>query len=233
MTLPTIHAYTWALSARELVSVKFEFDNGAMTAPSRSASYHHGNLRAVLLAAAAAEVQAVGPAKLSLRELARRAGVSHAAPAHHFTDKTGLFTALAAEGFELLYRRTTPELDGPAALARAGMRYVEFALDHPGHFTVMFDSSLLDDTDEELNRHRSTAFEVLFNAVRAATGVTDEVEMINQALAAWAIVHGVATLWLTGNTPHPRDSRLVESIFVDLSPAFLPVVTASISQLRG
>jgi AcrR family transcriptional regulator len=205
----------------------------ATLAPDRAATYHHGNLRAALLAAAAEEVQAVGTAKLSLRELARRVGVSHAAPAHHFADKTGLFTALAAEGFELLHRRTTPELDRPGALAGAGIRYVEFALEFPGHFAVMFDAALLDDSDEELNRQRSTAFDVLFQAVRVATGVVDEAAMINQALAAWAIVHGVATLWLTGNAPYPRDPRLVESVFVELSPAFLPVVTASIAQLSS
>lgn len=210
-----------------LVIVKFAADTGAMTA-----SYHHGNLRAAMLAAAADEVQAVGPARLSLRELARRVGVSHAAPAHHFTDKTGLFTALAAEGFELLHQRTTPELASPGALARTGIRYVEFALEHPGHFAVMFDASLLDDTDAELNRQRGTAFENLFQSVRDATGVVDEEEMLNQALAAWAVVHGIATLWLSGNVPYGRDPKLVAPLFVQLSPALLLVVTASIDQLR-
>ena len=65
-------------------------------------SYHHGDLRRTLLVAAAAAIDESGPAALSLRDLARRAGVSHAAPAHHFTDKAGLLTALAAEGFDLL-----------------------------------------------------------------------------------------------------------------------------------
>ena len=64
--------------------------------------YHHGNLRAVLLEAALAEIAERGPQALSLRELARRAGVSHAAPAHHFGDKPGLLTAIAAEGFRRL-----------------------------------------------------------------------------------------------------------------------------------
>ena len=118
--------------------------------PSRP--YHHGNLRATLLAAAVQEIQAVGTARLSLRELARRAGVSHAAPGYHFTDKRGLFTTLAAEGFRLLHQRTTPELNRPGALLHTGERYVEFALDHPAHFTVMFDNSLLDQGNEEFTR---------------------------------------------------------------------------------
>src|SRR5437763_1217467 len=108
------------------------------------------------------EIRAVGPAQLSLRELARRAGVSHAAPAHHFGDKRGLFTALAAEGFRLLHQRTTQVLRGEAALTEAGMRYVEFALGHPSHFAVMFDNSLLDADDVELVRARGTAFDVLY-----------------------------------------------------------------------
>jgi AcrR family transcriptional regulator len=197
-----------------------------------TAGYHHGNLRADLLAAAAEEIRVAGPAALSLRELARRAGVSHAAPAHHFGDKRGLFTALAAEGFRLLYQRTTPELEHPAtALARTGQRYVEFALDHPGHFEVMFNSALLDQADEELNRERAIGFAVLYEAVRLATNVKDEAEMVTQALAAWAVVHGVATLWLTGNVPYPPDSKLVERLFADLGPALLPVAQASIDQL--
>jgi AcrR family transcriptional regulator len=201
---------------------------GRMTAASRS--YHHGNLRAALLAAAAADVHAAGPSQLSLRELARRAGVSHAAPAHHFTDKRGLFTALAAEGFRLLHQRTTPELARPGALLHTGRRYVEFALDHPGHFAVMFDASLLDATDEDLMRERNIAFDVLYQAVRAGTGAGDD-EVVAQGYAAWVIVHGLATLWLTGNLPYPPDSREVEAVFRDIGPVLLPVAAAAFTQL--
>lgn len=83
--------------------------------------YHHGDLRAALLAAAAEQIEAVGTARLSLRELARRrAGVSHAAPAHHFVDKRGLFTVLAAEGFRMLHQRTIAALGRPDALVATG-----------------------------------------------------------------------------------------------------------------
>ncbi len=193
--------------------------------------YHHGDLRAGLLAAAAAEVEAVGTARLSLRELARRAGVSHAAPAHHFVDKRGLFTALAADGFRMLHQRTITALGRPDALVATGEHYVAFALDHPAHFEVMWDTTLLDPDDAELTRERAVAFDVLYQALRTGTGVHDDAELLAQTAAAWAVVHGIATLWLNGNLPYPRDSRLVAQAFRDLAPALLPVAQTSLEQL--
>ncbi len=213
-----------------LVTVKFVSETAIMSTGSRL-PYHHGNLRTALLAAAAEEIQAVGTARLSLRELARRAGVSHAAPAHHFTDKKGLFTALAADGFGLLRQRTTPTLSQPGALLHAGERYVEFALDHPAHFTVMFDNTLLDQGNEDLTRERTAAFDVLYQALHTDTKVDDDAQLVAQATAAWAIVHGIATLWLTGNLPYQRDSSLVAHAFRELGPALLPVANASIAHL--
>jgi hypothetical protein len=111
------------------------------------------------------------------------------------------------------------------------MRYVEFALSHPSHFAVMFDNSLLDADDVELMRERGTAFDVLYEAVRAATGVTDEAGLAAQTLTAWAVVHGLATLWLTGNLPYDPDPREVQRVFRDLAPALVPVATAANVQL--
>jgi AcrR family transcriptional regulator len=193
-------------------------------------SYHHGNLRAALLAAAAAELQVVGPAQLSLRELARRAGVSHAAPAHHFGDKRGLFTALAADGFRLLHQRTAQTLADDGALLEAGGRYIEFALDHPSHFAVMFDPSLLDTDDPDYQHERAVAFEVLYEAIRRSTHVKDGQQLAEQTLAAWLAVHGVATLWLSGNLPYERDSRLVGDVLADLAPALLRIAQVGARQ---
>jgi AcrR family transcriptional regulator len=195
-----------------------------------SRTYHHGNLRAALLTTAAEEIQRVGTAGLSLRGLARRAGVSHAAPAHHFGDKRGLFTALAAEGFRMLHERTTPTLGRPDALVAAGQRYVAFALDHPAHFEVMFDNSIIDPTDEDLVREREVAFDVLYRALPRPTGVAGEEQLAVQATAAWVIVHGLATLWLTGNLPYSRNSRVVARVFREIGPALLPVVQTSLEQ---
>ncbi|MGQ0630177.1 MAG: TetR/AcrR family transcriptional regulator [Sporichthyaceae bacterium] len=186
--------------------------------------YHHGTLREVLLEAAAAEIEARSVAGLSLRLLARRAGVSHAAPAHHFGDKRGLYTALAAQGFRMLHERTAPEL----ALdpMTTGQRYIEFALAHPAHFAVMFDPALLDTENPDLVRERSIAFSVVDRALRATTGLTDAQDLARQTTVAWALVHGLAILWLSGNLPYPRDPSLVEEVLADLAPALPPSAEA-------
>lgn len=197
--------------------------------PATSTPYHHGDLRRALLSAAAEEIAANGVAALSLRELARRAGVSHAAPAHHFKDKRGVFTALAAEGFALLHAMTTRVLVAEVddALVRAGECYVEFALEHPAHFTVMFDAALLDYSDPDLTRERDTAFDNLYQAVRRTTGA-DEPELTMQVVAAWTVVHGMASLWLTGNLPYPRSPEQVSLAFRDLSPSLLRIAEAAL-----
>ena len=117
--------------------------------------YHHGDLRRVLLDAAVAAIAERGAAALSLRDLARRAGVSHAAPTHHFRDKAGLLTAVAAEGFALL-GTALAEADDFAA---TGVAYVRFATTHPGHFAVMFRPVLYhrDDPAVVAARDRTTA----------------------------------------------------------------------------
>jgi AcrR family transcriptional regulator len=193
----------------------------------REATYHHGDLRSALLEAAAEEIGRVGVARLSLRELARRAGVSHAAPAHHFGDKTGLLTALATEGFGMLHRRTQPTLGRPDALVRAGEQYVEFALNHPAHFSVMFDPHLLHMGEPSLELERSRAFENFFAAVQATTGADDAEQVSNEAIAAWSVVHGLAVLWLQGNLPFPRDPEYVPNAFAQLGEGFVNVASRS------
>src|SRR5215467_5756971 len=111
-----------------------------MTRPT----YHHGDLRAAILDEAARLVAERGADRVSLRELARDAGVSHAAPAHHFSDRRGLFTALATQGFELL---AAALVEARGNFADAALAYVRFAIGHPGHYQVMFNKSLLDVAD--------------------------------------------------------------------------------------
>jgi AcrR family transcriptional regulator len=192
-----------------------------------TAAYHHGDLRSTLLDAAAQEIDRVGVAKLSLRELARRAGVSHAAPAHHFGDKTGLLTVLATEGFRILHELTGPMLGRPDALVRAGEQYVVFALEHPAHFSVMFDPHLLRMSDPALDSERSRAFENFFTAVRQTTGTLDAEQVSNEAIAAWSVVHGVAVLWLQGNLPFAADPSNVQQVFAQLGEGFLNIAVKS------
>src|SRR5262245_53180879 len=108
-------------------------------------AYHHGDLRAALVAAAEAILREQGVEAFTLRECARRAGVSHAAPAHHFGDARGLLSACAAAGFERLADsieksvvRAGPGADAVARLRAGSLAYIEFALHHRALFQLMF-----------------------------------------------------------------------------------------------
>src|SRR2546423_2801057 len=101
-------------------------------------AYHHGDLRRTLLAAAVEAIAEHGPAAISLRDLARRADVSHAAPAHHFGDKAGLLTAIAAEGYLLLAAALHDAAARTGSFLEVGVAYVGFAVDQPAHFAVMY-----------------------------------------------------------------------------------------------
>ncbi|ROT32116.1 TetR/AcrR family transcriptional regulator [Micromonospora sp. HM5-17] len=158
--------------------------------------YHHGDLRRALLAAAAEAIEEAGPAALSLRDLARRAGVSHAAPAHHFGDKAGLLTAFAAEGFELLAAALQRIWAETGSLRELGVGYVRFAVDHRAHFEVMFRPDLYHRDDPEVLAAGRRARDALRVGVAAHRPGGDEAERVD--LAAWSMVHGFATLWLGG-----------------------------------
>jgi AcrR family transcriptional regulator len=158
-------------------------------------SYHHGDLKAAILSQAAALVAERGADGISLRELARVAGVSHAAPAHHFTDRRGLFTALATEGFQLLAAALT---DARPKFVDAARAYVRFALAHPGHYEVMWDKSLYDGTDPRLVAAEAAAGEELRRGVRTLADRKAKADPDAAALAAWSLVHGFSLLWLNG-----------------------------------
>jgi len=159
----------------------------------RRDSYHHGDLKAVILAEAATLVAERGADGISLRELARAAGVSHAAPAHHFTDRRGLFTALAAEGWRLLAAALA---DAGPEFIDAGMAYVRFAIGHPGHYSVMFDRSLVDPEDPELIAAVAAAGTELAQGVGTLDDARATGDPQAAALAAWSLVHGFSLLWL-------------------------------------
>ena len=156
-------------------------------------TYHHGDLRAVILTEAARLVAARGPDRVSLRELAREAGVSHAAPAHHFTDRRGLFTALAAEGFGLLAAALAA---ARPSFLEAALAYVRFAIEHPGHYRVMFDKSLLDSSNRELAAAQAAAGDELSRGVASPPDRHANADPAGAELAAWSLVHGFSMLWL-------------------------------------
>ncbi|MFJ8944594.1 TetR/AcrR family transcriptional regulator [Streptomyces sp. NPDC102395] len=167
-------------------------------------AYHHGDLRRAVLTAALDVISAEGPAALSLRDLARRAGVSHAAPAHHFKDRAGLLTAIAAEGYGLL----SAELGEAEDLRGLGVRYVHFATAHPAHFQVMFRPELLRADDPELLAARERTRSRLRAAVE---GYADDPAI--GFMAAWSMAHGFATLLLSRNLDGPLDGRDPEEAF--------------------
>ncbi|MFJ3672316.1 TetR/AcrR family transcriptional regulator [Streptomyces sp. NPDC090106] len=183
------------------------------TPAAQRRSYHHGDLRRAILAAALDVIGADGPAALSLRDLARRAGVSHAAPAHHFKDRAGLLTAIAAEGFGLL--ATT--IGEAADLKDAGVRYVRFAREHPAHFQVMFAPELLRPDDLELVTARALATDALRGAVAPVRAEEYGVDTRLAGIAAWSLAHGFATLLLSRNLDGAVGERDPEEVFRTLA----------------
>lgn len=161
--------------------------------------YHHGSLRSALITAAVDEVVAVGAAGVSLREIARRAGVSHAAPVHHFGDKTGLFTAIAADGFRMSAAAIEPHTGGRFGFLDGGAAYVTWAITHPGYFEVMYRPGLYRTDDPDVVEASDRAFAVLNGSAAAFAQEWgfDDTEGI--VLAGWSMAHGLATLSLAGN----------------------------------
>ncbi|MGW0858207.1 TetR/AcrR family transcriptional regulator [Streptomyces sp. NPDC002690] len=181
-------------------------------------SYHHGDLRRTILAAAVDVIAAEGPAALSLRDLARRAGVSHAAPAHHFKDRTGLLTAVATEAYTL-FADSLSEVTG---LRDRGARYVRFAADHPAHFQVMFQPALYRSDDPALVAARERAARVLREGVAGLTAdgaEADAGDARRTGVAAWSLAHGFAALLLSHNLTDFLDGRDPEEAFLSVAEA--------------
>jgi len=184
--------------------------------PSRK-PYHHGRLREALLEAAIPLVAEVGPAGFTLREVARRAGVSHNAPYRHFQDKDALLAAVAAQGF----RELAEEMHQAAAAAQptpldrlkgSGLAYVAFALRRPAHFTVMFDAPMARGRHRELAESSQRAFGALAGFIQDCQKAGQLPPGFSQerTLYAWSLVHGIAKLAIAGRLPYRSKAAILK-----------------------
>ncbi len=164
---------------------------------SSRATYHHGSLRPALVRAAMQLLEESGETALSLRAVARRAGVSPAAPYRHYADRDALLSAVAAVGYRELAERLAaahPSPSTPPQLASVAVAYVQFALDRPALFRIMFGEPCEHDNHERVAA--TAAVSRYVREIAARTFPQADVEAL--ATAIWALVHGFAFLYLDG-----------------------------------
>ncbi|MDX5374122.1 MAG: TetR/AcrR family transcriptional regulator [Pseudomonadaceae bacterium] len=192
-----------------------------MSTSREERSYHHGDLRGALLRAAAELLAEQGEAAISLREVARRAQVSHNAPYRHFPDREALLAAVAEQGFgELLerMRMAAQEAGGQAGLAALGRCYVDFALQRPGLFRLMFTGALERGRYPGLLAAAQALHRQLEEAVAALVADADGIA----SLSAWSLVHGLAQLLLEGQVDAGGDRRgLIERVTREFAESLL------------
>lgn len=167
--------------------------------PGAAKRYHHGDLRRALLNAATAILERCGPEVLSLRAVAREAGVSPAAPYHHFKDKDELILAVAREGFQQLKaaiaERRASIKPGSERSSDLGLAYIKFALTHPALYRVMYDCARRADAFPDEGAHDESSFQSTLRAVEAMGGSqVSETDVYLAAIAGWCLAHGLAEM---------------------------------------
>ncbi len=181
----------------------------------RARRYHHDHLKETLLQSAVKVLAKTGPRGFTIREVARRAKVSHNAPYRHFEDKDELLAAVAAEGFDRLadsmVEASASAGDALAALEAIGCGYVRFALQWPDHFSVMFDSALNLKAYPDYAASGQRAFEILLDKTVAAQqqGQLPAGDPMALALTAWSLVHGIAKLEISKRLPFDSDDAIL------------------------
>lgn len=190
-----------------------------------SKSYHHGDLRQALIAATEQILTERGLDGFSMREAARRAGVSPAAPAHHFGDARGLLTAVATGAFldlqDALRAANAEGGDGKARLHAQGRAYIGFGLSNPARFDLMWRCDALNRNDPAYMAASAGAFSLLHEAVtgfavRPEQLCDDDKPGIDvRAISAWSLVHGFTTLARQGNVD-PRMPGLIDGVLAAL-----------------
>jgi AcrR family transcriptional regulator len=175
----------------------------------------HGDVRRLVLDAAIAIIESDGAESLSMREVARRAGVSHQAPYHYFKDRSGIFAAISQEGFAALAHafrqvQTDGTLDTTSPAKAGFAAYLRFAREHVGHFRVMFRADISGlSSHPEAHECAEDAFTELLNMVARTVGHSaDTQDALTFALMLWSQAHGLATLLLDGPLESRMGSRL-------------------------
>jgi AcrR family transcriptional regulator len=161
--------------------------------------YHHGDLRRALLEAAEAILEREGPSALSLRAVAREAGVSAAAPYHHFKDKNDLMLAVGRAGFEglkaALSAAQCQTCDPADKLSRLGLAYVDFAQSHPALYQVMYGCARVEHAMPDGDDYGEGGFRLVKDAIAEASGgEMSEIDLHLAAIAAWCAAHGLAEM---------------------------------------
>jgi AcrR family transcriptional regulator len=197
----------------------------------KRAAYHHGDLRQQLLTVAEQIILERGVDGFTLREAARRAGVSPAAPAHHFKDAKGLLTEVALLGFRefgdaLEAADRAGGADPARRLREQAVAYVNFALKHPARFQLMFREDKHDNTNAEFKSAAARSYGILEGAIRAATNTPPDRELTPQShgllLAVWSIVHGFSHLALERGLHMPGQGPLTnETVLNSVLPLML------------
>ena len=175
------------------------------------ANYHHGNLRPALIRSAMELIEQSGESALSLRAVARQAGVSPAAPYRHYADRGALVSAVAAVGYRELAERLVlahPAPSTPEQLAGAGSAYVQFALERPALFRIMFGEAC--DRDDEERAGATEAVSLYLRGI--AERIFPQGDSDALAIAIWALVHGLALLYLDGKLNATSRSQVADRV---------------------
>jgi len=178
-------------------------------AKNENPAYHHGNLRRVLIDTALEIISEQGAETLSLRQIAKMARVSHSAPYRHFKDKNAILAEVAREGFDMMLRQTEERITRSRGnelehFAICGLSYIDFALNYPSHYRVMFGTrSEKSYFSDEFTPESTPSFQLLQDKIRICQekGLLKAGILQEMTLAAWSIVHGFAMLRIDQHIP--------------------------------
>ncbi len=198
--------------------------------------YHHGNLVEVLLETAVRMIEENGVETLSVREVAKRAGVSPGAPFRHFPNKTALLTAVAEQAMMRLSTSVTaalgpvPETDPLGAIHAMGRAYLDWALANPTHFQVISSRSLIDFQGSETLVAANEALRVkavrLFTLAQQKGDLRDGLDLEDVVFAARAFVYGVARMWVDQHFPEWKIGKPAAKAMEGALNAFMQAISA-------